>query len=601
MSQFQINKKNKESLVRLGKLATVHGVVQTPCLLPVINFIGGTTPNCGGMWKYARQQIFGTHIPVMSEIMHFLDYHLSAQGLTRWREKTFHEWFPEFNQPLFLDSGGFQLLTNQEFDLSGLDLTASPKDILALQLDFGADMIATLDYPLPPNLKKREANERVNLSIENAIATLRLLQKRDDRQTMVFVPVHGRTPNEIEGYIQHFVTRYKRSRLERQFDGFAVGSLVPLRNDPVRIVQLLLKTKRVIKEMSRENLPLHVFGVGSDLIPFLVYLGFDTFDSSSYAQNARRLRYADPETWTNHRATQLRKLRCECSACKQIDLKGMKSVLTSDISFRKIKGHFKSEYYALVAMHNLNLYLGELRISVSAAENNCLEDHLIEFADKRPRTKSVLEYLATQFPTLKAKLGRTLHTAKSTHPKEQTRSISLKHKASDFSIPKNYQIPKRERILFLFPCSKEKPYSRSQTFKRISTAIKSNLNGAARKMHFVVVSGLYGPVPLQYDNLPQTRDYDFVLTFMNREGVNQVGGRLAEYLAKYGKQFDHIVAFAVSKPYRQAIQIGLSDTKHAHLFPEGDQTGRIGRSVLYRHGLKQCIGFLKRVQRKQKR
>ena len=108
-------------------------------------------------------------------------------------------------------------------------------------------------------------------------------------------------------------------------------------------------------------------------------------------------------------------------------------------------------------------------------------------------------------------------------------------------------------------------------------------------------------MPLQYDNLPQTKNYDFVLTFMNRSGVNLVGDKFAEYLGNYGKHFDHIVAFAVAKPYRQAIQRGLQCCENAHLFPEGDHTGRIGRIVLYRHGLKQCVEFLKKVERHNKR
>jgi len=591
MSLFNIDTNCKQGYARIAYLNTQHGKLQTPHLLPVINFIGGTTPHCGGMWKYTRQQVFHTHIPVMSEIMHFLDYHLSAQGLAKWRQKTFHEWFPEFDQPLFLDSGGFQLLTNQGFDLSGLDLTASPKDILNLQLDFGADMIATLDYPLPPNLNKRETQERVKLSIENAIATLRLLQQEINKKTLVFVPIHGRTPEEIEMYIRKFVTRYRRSGLERQFDGFAVGSLVPLRNDPVRVVQLLLKVKRVLQDMSLENLPLHVFGVGSDLIPFLVYLGFDTFDSSSYAQNAQRLRYADPETWASHRATQLQELKCQCSACKQIDLNEMRDVLTSEVSFRQINGHFKSEFYALVAIHNLNLYLDELKVSVAAARNGLLEDHLLKFTHKRPRTRLVVEYLAEEFSGLKVKTTRSIHAVARPQSKNQQR-LSLRYKPSDFSIPKTYQIPRHQRILFLFPCSKEKPYSQSQTYKRITDAVRRHLN-TTHNIHYVVVSGLYGPVPLQYDNLPQTKNYDFVLTFMNRSGINLVGDRIADYLKKYGNHFDHIVAFAIAKPYRQAIQRGIQGHENAHLFPTGDRTGKIGRSVLYWHGLKQCMEFLK--------
>lgn len=595
MSSFTIRNNLEQGCSRFGTLATKHGQIETPGLLPVVNFIGGTTPNSGGIWRYVRQEIFNADIPIMSQIMHFLDYHLSNAGLTRWRQKTFHEWFPEFQQPLFLDSGGFQLLNNRELNLSAYGLGANAKDILALQLDFGADIIATLDYPLPPNLRKREAHERVKLTIENAITTLRLLAKIGEQETMVFIPVHGRTPKELEEYIHQFVTRYKRARLERPVNGFAIGSLVPLRGNPLLVVSLLSALKKHLRDLGLQDLPLHVFGVSSTLIPFLVYLGYDTFDSSTYVQDAQRLHYSHPETWSSQRLTLLQELNCVCSACKQIDLNEMRNVLTSDVSFQQVGGRFKSEFYALTAMHNLNLHLAELRTSIEAAKAGCLEDHLIEFARNHGRTRSVLDYLASEFPGLKAKASHTIH---SVMVKQSTTNqhISLKYKPSDFSIPKSYRIPRRECILFLFPCSKEKPYSTSRTFKRISGAIKAKLNGVMPKIHFVVISGLYGPVPLKYDSRPETTNYDFVLSFKNRDGIVRVGDRLAEYVAKYGNRFEHIVAFAVSKPYRQAIQRGLQGISSAHLFPEENGGRKVSRGLLDQQGLEECVRFLKEHQ-----
>jgi tRNA-guanine family transglycosylase len=110
----------------------------------------------------------------MSETMHFLNYGISPTSLEKWRQKNFHKWYPEFKTPMFLDSGGFQLLNNKELDLERFGLEVSPKKILDLQLDFGGDMIATLDYPLPPNLNDKEARERIRFSIQNSIKTLQL-------------------------------------------------------------------------------------------------------------------------------------------------------------------------------------------------------------------------------------------------------------------------------------------------------------------------------------------------------------------------------------------------------------------------------------------
>src|ERR1041385_7868717 len=103
MVAFAISKRLSEGHARIGELVTQAGIINTPSLLPVVSFIGGSTPNCGGLWKYLRQELFKANLPIMSEIMHFLNFSLSPNSLLNWRGRTFHEWFTDFEQPLFLD------------------------------------------------------------------------------------------------------------------------------------------------------------------------------------------------------------------------------------------------------------------------------------------------------------------------------------------------------------------------------------------------------------------------------------------------------------------------------------------------------------------
>jgi tRNA-guanine family transglycosylase len=476
-------------------------------------------------------------------------------------------------------------------------LRVAPREVLELQLDLGGNIIATLDYPLPQTLKDDEAQERIGFSIENSIETLRLLQHKNDETTKVFIPIHGRTPEEIQHYINKFVMRYKRSKLDRPYDGFAVGSLVPLRTKPDQIIAILSAVKKTLAEKDLDHLPIHVFGVGSTLIPYLVYLGFDTFDSSTYVQKARNLQYSHPETWANQRATGLQEIVCQCETCLHLNLAEMLDVLKSDASFQSVGGRFKSEFYAQIATHNLNLHIGALKESIKAAEEGRLEDYLLEFANKRFHQGNPIAALAAEFPEFKKKVGRTLHPV--VKPKAGVeRKVSLKYKPSDFTIPEKYKVPKGEKILFLFPCSKEKPYSESQTYKRISTAVHAKLNGTSKKIHFVVVSGLYGPVPLKYDDLPETCNYDFVLTFRNQEGIKRVGDRLAQYVKDHGDKFEHVVAFAASKPYREAIMNGLNGLAALQMFPKHKSTSGTGRTVQFQKGLEECLEFLAGLEKK---
>lgn len=584
-------KSYSEGYGRTNRIQTPTGTLSTPALIPICAFIGGTTVNCGGLWKYLRKHLFAKEIPLLSEITHFVNFRISGRNLQTWRSKTFHEWFPDFKAPLFLDSGGFQLLNNKELGFEKYGLTLSPPDILKLQVDFGADVIATLDYPIAPNLRKSEATERMNSSIGNCLATLRILEKTGNNQTKVFVPVHGRTPAEVKGYIQEFLSRYKKARVRRQVDGFAIGSLVPIRNQPEKLIPLLMQLKRSLREAGLESKPVHAFGVASSFIPYLIYLGFDTFDSSTYVQNARNLRYADPATWMSLRATKLDELTCGCETCGSLDVKEMRGILTSDVSFQSIGGRFKSEFYADIAAHNLNLQLQAVSESIEAMKAESLEEYLLEFTRGKMRTQVPLELLGMEFTSLQKKLGRTVHPVPDSPEVKQT--LSLKYKQSDFVIPETYRVPKRERILVLFPCSKEKPYSESQTFKRLTAAISSNLNGLSKQLHYVVLSGLYGPVPLRFENLPQTLNYDFVLSFRNEKGIKRIGESLNAYIKKHSGAFDHILVVAASKPYRDAAAKGLKGVKSAKIFPEKDKNGRYnGRAVQQLQAIEQCVDFL---------
>jgi 7-cyano-7-deazaguanine tRNA-ribosyltransferase len=93
---------------------------------------------------------------LMSQALHFLDFGVSANSLARWRttglREPYNHAYPDldYTAPLFLDSGGFKLLWTRELDLSRYGIRANSEAILHLQRDFGGEIIATLDYPLPP-------------------------------------------------------------------------------------------------------------------------------------------------------------------------------------------------------------------------------------------------------------------------------------------------------------------------------------------------------------------------------------------------------------------------------------------------------------------
>lgn len=182
---------------RIGQLTNKEKNFSTPLLFPVVCLVTGTTARGGGLWKYVLQAdqangLLRRNLPVMSQVLHFLDFAPNNfKSVEKWRklgikQRYFEDVVPQikYEAPLFLDSGGFQLLSKKSIDLSAYNLSLEGskgyQSILRLQEEFGGDIIATLDYPLPPKLIKSEAEDRMNRSLENAVKSAYTLQKNQD-------------------------------------------------------------------------------------------------------------------------------------------------------------------------------------------------------------------------------------------------------------------------------------------------------------------------------------------------------------------------------------------------------------------------------------
>ena len=88
----------------------------------------GTTARGGATWKYILQAnlehgLLRRNLPVLSQVLHFLDYKVSANGLHTWRTESIRGLYNKqhadlnYSAPVFLDSGGFQLMWRTGLDL----------------------------------------------------------------------------------------------------------------------------------------------------------------------------------------------------------------------------------------------------------------------------------------------------------------------------------------------------------------------------------------------------------------------------------------------------------------------------------------------------
>jgi tRNA-guanine family transglycosylase len=186
--------------------------------------------------------------------------------------------------PLFIDSGGFSLLLpgstwEPEADGGGRIRSADGEvtdrmSVLNLQLEH-AEVAATLDLPVPPDLDHAEAQRRQEASIVNARWTLQNTQRPDLR-------LFAALPCWDEASAATGARRLAELSVHgRHFDGIGIGGLVPRLRDAALVERLVRAVRNVWAG------PIHAFGVGSpEMVHRVVGWGATSTDSSSYIRQA---------------------------------------------------------------------------------------------------------------------------------------------------------------------------------------------------------------------------------------------------------------------------------------------------------------------------
>jgi tRNA-guanine family transglycosylase len=374
MRKFKITHQNGEA--RCGEIRVNGKKLETPFLYPVLAFF------CGGDWsskfgggvyrqikeKFLMKKEFQKYFQgVMTSIAQLNDFPISKEKLDGiYTSKTIHKWF-NFNGILFVDSGGFKLLTNDGINGQDFKIT-SPQDVLHYQIKFGADILVSLDYPISPNLKESEVKKRVRKSIENAI----FLLENKPPSTLAYIAVHGYSKENLKKYIEKILSGLEKENISlKRIDGIAIGSLVPLRGNIFKILEIVRGCKEVLREFSLDSLPLHVFGISSTLLPLLIMLGVDTFDSSTYLYAAVNGIYLTKDL----RRINVKKIRrniCTCQICRK--KKYFRLMKNSSEKINSLNG-------SLIAMHNLitfNKEVQKLRELIKSYD----EEHMIRFIQK---------------------------------------------------------------------------------------------------------------------------------------------------------------------------------------------------------------------------
>ncbi len=597
--------------LRLQRNGEVLPPLATPILYPVVSFLTGSTPRGGGLWKYLLRDLMKHDVPTLSQVLHFLDFPLEGKHLSKWRQKTVREWYQEvngvYNAPLFLDSGGFKLLYKAGLDLKkfGIEKETEADDIFALQEDFGGEIIASLDYPLPPGLERSEAEKRMNLSLENACRVATLLAAKA-QPPFLYVCCHGQSQSDIENYVRQVFDRLLG--VLPSF-GLAVGSLVPLRGkQDAAILERICGVQKAIPASERHHTPIHAFGVSGELAPILTYMGVDSFDSTSYIQAARGLSYSDPLTRTKRKLMELDELTCTCRICREVSLDEMQRTLMEEVSYKRTStGKYKSECYAAIALHNFELEAGLLSRMKDAIEADEALEELVHHASAGRGIRRAVDWLMENNKEFANRMAKTVvgistpenrRTAKSNPyqlelfpafstketdsalQKEQP-TISLDYTPDSFSIPADYKPPQDKKVLLAIPCAGKKPYSLSRTHTIINTKLQNAFGNNQRAIHKITLSGLYGPVPEEFESEEPVVRYDFQLSPRNTAQIQLGADRFKAYLDKHSDHYTLVVGYATSQAYRKVFEYLQEDRSDFILLPIKPKQKRL--SEFFRH------------------
>jgi 7-cyano-7-deazaguanine tRNA-ribosyltransferase len=607
----------------------------TPCFFPAMCVMTGPPGfgRQGANYKYMKRWMTREwrHPQFLTEILHFTDYTSSRKNLDLWLEHTFQEWadrlmmggdledengekvfeqgapkiglegdfdyeneksLPFYDLCFFLDSGGFKLLSNSDFNLDKFDLETSPETIFMLQKQFGGDVIASLDQPIPPFDYSASALVDIQeTSIRNAEWLYRKVSEENasgsNYEPLVYLAIHGIDHESTCRYVERLLTRIESIQPSYESIGFAIGSLVPRRANRAlvtTIVKAATDTLRNFLGGKYAKCPVHAFGMGGDLIPILAMLGVDTFDNNTYVQAGANLRFQsifDSTSLGGGKPIGIRELSdgilddCSCKACSRTlehDLLGAyKKVVDQERDKRHLfdelnRTIIKSEAYSFLSMHNLYQEFRSVANVVESIEKDTIQNYCLEFANHRS-TKSNL------YRALEVASGELLEQ------REKGRRVDLTLTRDSFAVPSSYKPPSEKELLLFLSCTKDKPYKSSISRKTILSAFNHDI-----RVHVVTMSGFYGPVPDEFEEEGEILGYDYELKTSAIEQCDFVASRLIDYLDRYGSSYRKVFAFVTTKAYRKVIEEVLKFSDNSTLLPASPRE-RTSKELLRKENL----------------
>ncbi|WP_276249158.1 tRNA-guanine transglycosylase [Haladaptatus sp. YSMS36] len=306
---------------------------------------------------------------IMTSVASLTDYNISRERYEDYIAEPVKERavFENFNGTLFLDSGGFKFLGGYELDGSDFEVEIDQETIYDIQHRMGGDIIVNLDKPVAPD---DDYDTRVQKARATAEYAMEFLDLSEDSQSARFLTLHGYNYSMLDTFLTEMDNIVGASRIHDEFDGVALGSLVPLKDNKGDLITAVQDCRTVLDDWGFDDLPLHILGISSSAIPLLAAVGADTFDSSSYLHSAINGKYVTSLVGSTH-IDDVDFSQCGCPVCSNSEL----------VSQMRGNTQYRKDELGPVAMHNLIIQkqeIARIRDLIHSSDNQGLITYLEE-------------------------------------------------------------------------------------------------------------------------------------------------------------------------------------------------------------------------------
>jgi queuine tRNA-ribosyltransferase len=344
VNRFTLIKKDSRSEARLGRLETAHGMIETPCFMPV-----GTQGTVKAVLPRDLKEM-GCQILLGNT------YHLHLRpGAELIREQGGLHKFMGWDGPILTDSGGYQVFSlgamrklseegvRFQSHLDGSYHMLTPEKVIEIQEALGSDIAMILDECIPHYADRdyvRNSTERTVRWAE------RCLRARGSKDQLLFGIIQGGMHEDLRRWC------VDRMRL-MPFEGFAVGGLGVGEEETT-----LQAISAYTADLLPQDRPRYLMGVGrpEDIIN-AIRAGFDMFDCVIPTRNARNGTLFTSQGKVNiKRADFARDPRpldelCECYTCRNFSRAYLRHLYMA--------GEILSSQ--LNSLHNLYFYHGLMK------------------------------------------------------------------------------------------------------------------------------------------------------------------------------------------------------------------------------------------------